>query len=679
MKRTLAVIITVIITFCLCSCEEKPAETALIYKSTAIGAPNEQWSRIVSAVFDGETLTLLTYVPGETFESGIQTEEYAVLTMNTDGEILSRHDLPRSEPNRKIIYYAANQSDDGVFYAIKTIAELENPDDLENVKATTELVQYDENFNETPLFNFDNVLGSSELWITDFTVKSGLLYFTSYTSSYTIDIKTAKVLSPTIDEDAVKTASKSAEIAALVSSSGIFDIRPAYYFELKNDEYIIIGDIVNGSGSKIYKAALVDPADLSDRIPVRFAVILPDRLHERLVADFNAQNAAYEVVIEKYYKSDGDFESASQQFNLDLVSGNAPDLVVTSALTNVPYESYAKKGVYADLMPYFNSDPELPLSAIVPSYAAANMTNGKMYSVAQSFEMTVLIGRESLLGSKNSWRFSELINLCNDNNIPYLLPKSTITQRTFILSFALSLTNSFIDIESGECYFDSPEFIELLEYAKVFPEAHTNEGSFGMSEIREGQALLNYPYGKGFRKMVFGEQQFGEPVSLVGYPNGLGTNGISAEPINEMSIISGAKNPDGAWEFIKFALTKGYIQRDDYGYEGSSFPVVTSRLDFQAEQMTKESYIDDVGERIENDGFDITSGGMTYDITPLTQADIDKVYEQINNITDITRTDTNLMTILIDDINDYLDGSKSAAETAAMIQNRASTYMAEIK
>jgi hypothetical protein len=681
MKRTriYALVLAVIISICLCSCEEKPAEKTLIYKSTAIGAPCEEWNRIVSAVFADDTLTLLTAVPGQTFESGIQTEDFTILTMNTDGEITSRHDLPRSEESRIIIYYAVNQSDDGVFYAVKIIGDLENlenPEQIETAKTTTEFVSFDENFNETTLFIFDDVVGSSELWITDFTVTDGLLHFTSYSSPYTIDIETAKAVTPAADEEAEKAAEKSTEIAAMVSSSGIYDIRPGYYFELPNDEYIIIGDITNGSGSKIYKAVLVDPTEITDRIPVRFAMILSSRLHERLVADFNTQNSVYEVVIEEYYKSDGDFVAASQQFNLDLVTGNAPDLVFSSALTQTPYESYVKKGIYADLVPFFEADPELPLSALVPSYTAANMIDGKMYSVAQSFELTVLVGRESLLGSKSSWRFNELIALCDEHNIPYLFPKSTLTQRTFILYYALNLTSSFIDFESGECYFDSPEFIELLEYAKALPENHTAEGSTGMSEIREGQALLNLPYGNGFRMMIFGEQQFGEPVSLIGYPNGRGTNGISAAPINEMSIISGGKNPDGAWEFIKFALTKGYIENDEY--MGSSFPTVQSRLDARALNVTKKSYIDDTGERIENDGFDITNDGMTYDITPLTQADADKIYSQINNITDIARTDNSLMTILLDDITAYLNGTKSAADTAAMIQNRASTYLAEM-
>jgi ABC-type glycerol-3-phosphate transport system substrate-binding protein len=691
MKRTriLALILSLIISVCLCSCEEKATDEALIYKSTAIGVPCEEWNRVVGAVFADDTLTLLTAVPGKTFENGVQTEEYAEITMNTDGEITSRHDLPRSEPNRIIIYYAVNQSDDGVFYAVKTIAELENPNNLENVKSTTEFVQFDENFNETTLFVFDDVLGSSELWITDFTVTDGLLYFTSYSSPYTIDIEMVKAVAPAADEEAEKAADENREIAAKVSSSGIFDIRPEYYFELPNDEYIIIGDITNGIGSKIYKAALVDPADISDRIPVKLAMISPDVRAERLVSDFNAQNAVYRVEIESYRNLNLDVtdinallqeaESSKQRFNLALVSGNPPDLVWNSGSED--YRSFVEKGIYADLMPYFNSDPELTVSALVPSYAAANMTGERKFSVAQSFTVNALVGKESLLGEKSDWRFSELVALCDEHNIPYLFSPNYLPNREmFINTLVLYSLDSFIDYDTGTCNFDSPDFIEMLEYALKYPEVRSSEApdvliNRSVTDLREGNALFENSNLSDFRSMVFAEQKFGEPIAFIDYPNGRGVTGLSVNPRNEMSIVSGAENPDGAWEFMKYVLTKGYIENDEY--TGSSFPTVQSRLDARAANVTKKSYITDTGERIDNDGFDYTTGGIQYFIKPLTDEQVKKVYAQIDRVTSIERLDINLINILRDDVTAYLNGSKSAAETAAMIQNRASTYMAE--
>lgn len=62
---------------------------------------------------------------------------------------------------------------------------------------------------------------------------------------------------------------------------------------------------------------------------------------------------------------------------------------------------------------------------------------------------------------------------------------------------------------------------------------------------------------------------------------------------------------------------------------------------------------------------------------PITQAEVDKVLQAIDTAGALAQYDTNLMKIIEEEIAPFFEGTKSAEETAAVIQNRASTYLSE--
>ncbi len=66
------------------------------------------------------------------------------------------------------------------------------------------------------------------------------------------------------------------------------------------------------------------------------------------IVKFNASNDKYFVTVKEYK------DENISQLNLDLTSGNIPDILITNSYT--PTETYIAKGIFADLYEFIDSD-----------------------------------------------------------------------------------------------------------------------------------------------------------------------------------------------------------------------------------------------------------------------------------------------------------------------------------
>ena len=104
------------------------------------------------------------------------------------------------------------------------------------------------------------------------------------------------------------------------------------------------------------------------------------------------------------------------------------------------------------------------------------------------------------------------------------------------------MSSSFIDYEKGTCSFDSPEFIQLLEFANRFPDADDAidwetatddemEQYWNESETAylNDKALLNQVYMSDFREYARERTAiFNDDITLVGAPSTAATEQRSA-------------------------------------------------------------------------------------------------------------------------------------------------------
>jgi ABC-type glycerol-3-phosphate transport system substrate-binding protein len=199
------------------------------------------------------------------------------------------------------------------------------------------------------------------------------------------------------------------------------------------------------------------------------------------------------------------------------------------------------------------------------------------------------------------------------------------------------------------------------------------------SMYKNDKTLLEYAYMYDFRAIVQEELvTFGAPVTIMGYPGKDGETGITAMLSQEMAIMAKAKNPDGAWAFLKGFIT--YIDPNSKGDVTSrgNYSILQADLEKLAELALDRPYYLDYETR-EKVYYDNTAyvDNQEIPIPNNTAEDNAKIMEMIANISSVQRSENELQTIIEDDIKAFFTGQKSAEETAAIIQNRASTYVAE--
>jgi ABC-type glycerol-3-phosphate transport system substrate-binding protein len=436
-------------------------------------------------------------------------------------------------------------------------------------------------------------------------------------------------------------------------------------------------DVVDGRANKsepttkmtIFRR--VDPATVTERELIKIYTFYPDYELMQFAADYNKKSTEYVVDVKAYNEDySGDTADIISKLNTDILSGNIPDIMVMNQA--IPFDNYVSKGLFADLNKFLEGDTELTRDSMNESILNALSTDGKLYSLTKSYSITGLLGKKSIFGNDTKLTAEKMREVTAKYPDADLIGQTTRDQ--FINSMIENQINTYIDKETGEVSFNSPEFIELLNIAKTFPTEIDYENfdySYYDNMYRNDKALLSTMYLPNFRQIQYSRYaDFGEEVTFMGFPGATGT-GIMIVPSAEISIMSGG-NTDAAWEVVKDYML---LETDSYDYNFSIFNDKTDEL--AAAAKVPQTYTDYLtGEIIEQPNtYYVNDQEFTYPDN--TDADNQVIFDIINNVEGVSRADFELMIIIEEETAAFFAGSKTAEECAKLIDDRASTYVAE--
>jgi ABC-type glycerol-3-phosphate transport system substrate-binding protein len=360
-------------------------------------------------------------------------------------------------------------------------------------------------------------------------------------------------------------------------------------------------------------------------------------LIKRLVEKFNRQSRDYTVYV-KYYPSIVPGDNAAtlkneDNFNLDILSGYTPDIMYVSG--SFPERYYTTKGLLEDLYPYIEDDPGLNLESFVPGVIETMDSGGRLYQLPQSFYFDTVAGPKSILADTSGLTIDEMRELLNT---PYDGESwnANFSRGVDGLTFMVSMRDDLIDWESGECYFDTPEFIELLEFTK----RPADRGTLPLAVV----SIFNISYIASFRDSFLG----GAEMAYVGFP-GIEGNGSVFNLSGLISMYSGSEYKDGAWEFIRELLMPDF----QLAYASISFPT------------NLEAYNTILERALQNDALDVSP------------EEIEDLRRTIAGARVASRRDEAVNAIITDAAGGYYYGQKSAEDTARDIQSRVSIYVSE--
>lgn len=403
------------------------------------------------------------------------------------------------------------------------------------------------------------------------------------------------------------------------------------------------------------------------------------------VREFNGSQDEYRVKTVCYRNTDGSYigdesgvNDALQNFKLDIISGDAPDIIIM-------YDSHesmmqlGKRGAFADLYELMEGDIEVNTETVLPNILRAmESENGALYSMPQQFNVAT-IAVKSRYCDKENWTVDDMIGLYADATDKQYQWMS----QTEALEMLLYGTD-FVDFAEGTCCFDSPDFLKILEFCSRYPES-ADPPEKNYEDPAAMEKLQNYYYNQymrykrdedylcafeliGERRLVLGQYSYtrynnlGEEMTLVGYPSDNGKGGKLTFK-GEIAISSASENREEAWEFVKAMLT-GDGDINVYGY-----PVVEELFETK---LDDEMYVMMDGERTDQEF--IEDDGIVY---PLMQEERDALEEYIRSCDTILSMNDDILNIALEEAEMYFAGDLTAEEAAKRIQSRAEILVSE--
>lgn len=412
-------------------------------------------------------------------------------------------------------------------------------------------------------------------------------------------------------------------------------------------------------------------------------------MRKRIIA-FNKSSEKYRIEIREYSQlnTGADNSAGLARLNMDMTTGNAPDLLDMGAL---PIRQYSAKGLLEDLWPYIEKDSEIGRERLMEKVFQAAEQDGKLYQIFETFAIQTVAGAKDVVGDRRSWTLANL--QAAKANMP---EGCTIfgmydTKESILQTVLLQNMNYFVDWNSGECRFDSDSFKALLEFCNSFPgneemqqiqdENYESEAFRILNKKQMLAQLTLYDLGWTYQEY---KAAFGGDFTLIGYPKEDGSTGSSFIHSSGLAMSSKCEDKEGAWSFMRQLLLPRLNDENSYA---SMFP--TNKTDFEYvinNAMTLEYQVDENGNQIlDENGNPIpfplgnmwVSDDQEIELPRTSQADYDKFMELYYATHSENYSDENISKIISEETAAYFAGDRSLDDITRQIQSRVSLYVSE--
>lgn len=470
------------------------------------------------------------------------------------------------------------------------------------------------------------------------------------------------------------------------------DINPDNVSSLSFTEDGVATAIINTWDSN-YEEVTIEMATISkvpyDSLPQKqtltMAVLNLDWNMRNTIINFNrkSDDVRIEIVDYSQYNTEEDYEAGLTKLNTEIMAGNIPDIL---SLDQLPYTQLAAKGLLEDLYPYIDADSSFDRDDFFTNVLDALSVDGKLYQIAPSFSVLSVLGASSVVGSTPGWtyeQFNQALASMPEGCTPFdvYVTRDEILQQSLILDMS-----RFVDWSTGQCNFDSQEFIDLLNFAMLFPESFDwdnydwSQEESTESRIAQGKQMLLACSIYSFNDVQYNDYYFGGDATYIGYPTAEGV-GNMLNTSTGYAISASCSNKDAAWSFLRTLL------EDDYQLGQYSLPIkISAYLQLLEEAMTPQYQTDGEGNYVldENgDRIEISTGGMgssdgtVYEFYAITQEQADKLWDVITTTTKLADYNSSVFDIVSEQAQAFFAGQKSAEEVARLVQNMANIYVNE--
>ena len=516
------------------------------------------------------------------------------------------------------------------------------------------------------VWNIETV--NKEKGVMDKYTQDELYFLSSWTGSYDVTAKLYEDSLCYIRDGAIncysiskKTETKTVDLFACGINPG--NVR---FFDVSDEGFEVITD------AYYYKLALGE----SDKQTLVLACCglshSGDTSLQKAVAAFNSSNGKYIIKLKDYIGEDVDWDAAATALNLDIMSGDIPDMI--AFWPQLDAAAYSSKGMLCNFYDYIDNDLSLSRDSFVPAVLRAYGYDEAIYTVSSAFYMDTLVGSESKVGAKSGLSFDEFHRIFDaDGTKTGGIYGLGVSEEETLTHLCIILMDDFVDWEKGECSFDGEEFKDLLVFCKEYVDSYVYSEESLKSRIAKGEILASCQYIHNVSEFQVMKQIYGDDLVAVGYPTGDGSGSVIRYWGAHLSITESCAEKEAAWEFVK-----DYISHPEY-IDYPVFPVLSDLLEEYLESSkTCEMEVDnETGGMVKLPNASYDDYGARYVVYEADDSDIEAVYNIINNACRKEEYHLDILAIIEEEASAYLAGGKSVDEVAKVIQSRVQLMLNE--
>lgn len=346
------------------------------------------------------------------------------------------------------------------------------------------------------------------------------------------------------------------------------------------------------------------------------------------------------------------YQDACNRLYADILGGNGPDIICMQGLN---YRDLVKMGYLENLDTFYDNDPEISKSDLIPSLRDAITVDGSIYFLVPEFSITTLAGKTCLVGDSAGWTMKELYDCWKTNQC---------------VLFSWSSSSMFRLISTGMVQNENiamEDYKLALEMSKKETDINANERN---ASLKNGEALLAYcgvtqPSFIQAIHAAFDEKD----IMLKGFPDVEGS-GALFNIRNSFGISSKSKQKKAAWSVIRTLMKEDY--QTIFAKNLSFFP---SRLDCFEDMLLE--YAKEESEYNEWLGKEISFYEDKIIVTALSWEDVNRIKEMVFETKQVSYEDTEFSKIVNEEANAYFSGDKDIDVVCEVIKNRMELYHKE--
>ena len=418
--------------------------------------------------------------------------------------------------------------------------------------------------------------------------------------------------------------------------------------------------------NRLFRMRQVDVEVGESGEPETMTLVVLDRLFlssylEDAILDWNRAHPECMIVVRDYFtgqhsndwqQQEQATEEARKAMAMDIITGGThPDLF---DLTSLNAASLAVGGKLENLYPWLDADSELSRENFYPNVLQAQEIRGGLYEVVTNYSLLTATGFSSEVGSARSW--DELLHLADSTDrCERLFTAESWSRMGFLQLLTDASGRKLVDWDNGECHFDSPYFLSILEAVMQLPEQAVEPEDYYSEQHShaDGEGLLTLSeYGDVWQGASAGRQYGEGNYTIVGLPElGSVLKPYSTLGAAALGMAADSQHKEECWAFLRTF----YLNPRPYAFGG-------------AQGSLEESIQKELRQR-EQEGL--------MDKWPHAEADMRLFADAFTGASVLYRHDDAVWEIVQAEANRYFAGQISAEECAKAIQSRASIYLSE--